>query len=103
MPRPRITIETPRRGVSTTAYNPCEDAAPRRLDEDSIMTARNIATARAEAAWINRIVDGTTVLTDDLRREIASRTVDNFRDHINKGFLEHRKSATTLGCRMPRL
>lgn len=61
------------------------------------MTARNIATARAEAAWMNRIVDGTTVLTDEIRREIATRTVDNFRDHINRGFLEHRKSATIAG------
>jgi putrescine aminotransferase len=61
------------------------------------MTTRNIETARAEAAWINRIVDGTTTLTDDLRREIATKTVDNFRHHVNKGFLEHRKSATIAG------
>lgn len=61
------------------------------------MTARNIETARAEAAWMNRIVDGTTVLTDEIRREISAKTVDNFREHINKGFLEHRKSATIAG------
>jgi putrescine aminotransferase len=42
-------------------------------------------------------VDGTTPLTEDLQREIATRTVDNFRDHINKGFLEHRKSASIAG------
>ena len=61
------------------------------------MTTRNIEQARAEAAWMNRIVDGTTVLTDEVRREISAKTVDNFRDHINKGFLEHRKSATIAG------
>ena len=61
------------------------------------MTTRNIEQARAEAAWMNRIVDGTTVLTDEIRREISAKTVDNFRDHINKGFLEHRKSATIAG------
>ncbi len=61
------------------------------------MATRNIEQARAEAAWMNRIVDGTTVLTDEIRREISAKTVDNFRDHINKGFLEHRKSATIAG------
>jgi len=61
------------------------------------MTTRNIELARAEAAWMNRIVDGTTMLTDEIRREISAKTVDNFRDHINKGFLEHRKSATIAG------
>lgn len=61
------------------------------------MSTRNIASAREQAAWMNRIVDGTTVLTEDVRREIAGKTVDNFRLHVNKGFLEHRKSATIAG------
>jgi len=61
------------------------------------MTTRNLELARAETAWMNRIVDGTTALTDEVRREISAKTVDNFRDHINKGFLEHRKSATIAG------
>lgn len=61
------------------------------------MSTRNIASAREQAAWMNRIVDGTTVLTDEVRREIAGKTVDNFRLHVNKGFLEHRKSATIAG------
>lgn len=61
------------------------------------MTTRNIEIARAEAAWMNRIVDGTTPFTEEVAREVASKTVDNFRDHVNKGFLEHRKSATIAG------
>ena len=61
------------------------------------MTTRNLEVARQEAAWINRIISGETHLTEDLRREIVQKTVDNFRDHINKGFLEHRKSATIAG------
>lgn len=61
------------------------------------MTARNIENAKREVAWINRIIDGTTPLTESVRQEIASKTVENFRDNINKGFLEHRKSATIAG------
>ena len=56
---------------------------------------RDIAKAFAEA---NKIVDivrqpaGEVSLED--RKAIARETVENFRDHINKGFLEYRKSVT---------
>jgi putrescine aminotransferase len=33
----------------------------------------------------------------ETRQEIAQKTVRNFRDHINKGFLEYRKSVTEAG------
>jgi putrescine aminotransferase len=58
---------------------------------------RDIETARKELEWINNIVRGLVPLSDDVARGLASKTVDNFRDHINKGFLEHRKSATIAG------
>ena len=56
---------------------------------------RDIQTALAEA---REMVD--TILTPpdrtplEDREEIARKTVRNFRDHINKGFLEYRKSVT---------
>ncbi len=59
---------------------------------------RDIQSAYAEA---RRMVD--TILTPldqtplDVRQDIARRTVRNFRDHINKGFLEYRKSVTESG------
>lgn len=33
----------------------------------------------------------------ELRQEIATKTVENFENHINSGFLEHRKAATQGG------
>ncbi|UCH22722.1 MAG: putrescine aminotransferase [Deltaproteobacteria bacterium] len=56
---------------------------------------RDIKTALQEA---QQMVD--TILTPpdqtplEIREEIARKTVRNFRDHINKGFLEYRKSVT---------
>ncbi|MGD2272963.1 MAG: putrescine aminotransferase, partial [Desulfobacterales bacterium] len=56
---------------------------------------RDIETALQEA---QRMVE--TILTPpdqtplEIREEIARKTVRNFRDHINKGFLEYRKSVT---------
>jgi putrescine aminotransferase len=56
---------------------------------------RDVKTALEEA---RRMVD--TILTPpeqtplEVREEIARMTVRNFRDHINKGFLEYRKSVT---------
>jgi len=56
---------------------------------------RDIDAALAEARFM---VD--TILTPpdetplELRKEIALKTVRNFRDHINKGFLDYRKSVT---------
>ncbi len=59
---------------------------------------RDIQSAYAEA---RKMVD--TILTPpdqtplEVRQEIARKTVRNFRDHINKGFLEYRKSVTEAG------
>ena len=59
---------------------------------------RDIQSAYAEA---RKMVD--TILTPadqtplEVRQEIARKTVRNFRDHINKGFLEYRKSVTESG------
>ncbi len=59
---------------------------------------RDIQSAYAEA---RKMVD--TILTPadqtplDVRQNIARKTVRNFRDHINKGFLEYRKSVTEAG------
>jgi putrescine aminotransferase len=58
---------------------------------------RDIEIARTELEWINKIVMGLVPLSDEVARGLASKTVDNFREHINKGFLEHRKSATIAG------
>ncbi len=58
---------------------------------------RNIENAKQEVQWINSIVTGKTELTRPIREDIAKKTVSNFRDHINKGFLEYRKSATIAG------
>ena len=69
----------------------------RDFDEDlrSDYKGRDIAAALTEARFM---VD--TILTPphetplELRKEIAQKTVRNFRDHINKGFLDYRKSVT---------
>jgi len=59
---------------------------------------RDIQSAYAEA---RKMVD--TILTPpdqtplEVRQDIAKKTVRNFRDHINKGFLEYRKSVTEAG------
>jgi putrescine aminotransferase len=59
---------------------------------------RDIQAALAEA---RKMVD--TILTPadqtplDVRQDIARKTVRNFRDHINKGFLDYRKSVTESG------
>jgi len=69
----------------------------RDFDEDlrSDYKGRDVDTALAEARFM---VD--TILTPphetplELRKEIVLKTVRNFRDHINKGFLDYRKSVT---------
>ena len=59
---------------------------------------RDIQEALVQA---NEIVD--TILTPpeatplEIRQKLAQKTVRNFRDHINKGFLEYRKSVTEAG------
>ncbi len=64
-------------------------------DYTSDYKGRDVKTALQEA---QQMVD--TILTPpdqtplEVREEIARKTVRNFRDHINKGFLEYRKSVT---------
>ena len=59
---------------------------------------RDVQAAYSEA---RKMVD--TILTPpdqtslEVRQDIARKTVRNFRDHINKGFLEYRKSVTEAG------
>jgi len=58
---------------------------------------RDLQKSLQEVSWINGIVNGMTPLSQDLRQSLVEKTVENFRDHVNKGFLEHRKSATIAG------
>jgi putrescine aminotransferase len=59
---------------------------------------RDVQAAYGEA---RKMVD--TILTPleetplEVRQDIARKTVRNFRDHINKGFLDYRKSVTEAG------
>ena len=59
---------------------------------------RDIKTALKEA---RQMVDTILIPPDqtprEVREEIARKTVRNFRDHINKGFLDYRKSVTEAG------
>ena len=59
---------------------------------------RNIDEAFKEATEFIDIIKkpvGTVSLEE--RQKIATETVENFRDYINKGFLEYRKSVTEAG------
>ncbi|HSQ42139.1 MAG TPA: aminotransferase class III-fold pyridoxal phosphate-dependent enzyme [Fibrobacteraceae bacterium] len=58
---------------------------------------RNLQKSLQEVSWINEVVSGLTPLSQELRQKLVEKTVENFRDHVNKGFLEHRKSATIAG------
>jgi len=56
---------------------------------------RDIATAQEEARqMVDTILTLPHETTRKVREEIALKTVRNFRDHINKGFLDYRKSVT---------
>ena len=56
---------------------------------------RDISKARAEARFmLEAIHTPDDQLTLEQRQDIARKTVENFRDHINKGFLNYRKSVT---------
>ena len=59
---------------------------------------RDISQALAEARFmVETIHTPDDQLTLEQRQTIAKKTVDNFRDHINKGFLSYRKSVTEAG------
>lgn len=56
---------------------------------------KDIPTARAEARQtVDNILVPPEKVPLEVREDIARKTVRNFRDHINKGFLEYRKSVT---------
>ncbi len=64
-------------------------------DYTSDYTGRDIETALEEARqMVDVILTPTDQTSLQMREEIARKTVRNFRDHINKGFLEYRKSVT---------
>ncbi|MGE4292314.1 MAG: putrescine aminotransferase [Desulfovibrio sp.] len=59
---------------------------------------RDIAQAKAEAARIVNIITRTEEeISLEERRQLAKDTAANFGNHINKGFLEYRKSVTESG------
>ncbi|MFZ4482375.1 MAG: putrescine aminotransferase [Chthoniobacterales bacterium] len=54
--------------------------------------------ALSEARWmLNLVKTPTSEISLEARQNISEQTVDNFANHINAGFLEHRKSATLGG------
>ena len=56
---------------------------------------RDVALALSETErMVKVIMTPDTEVTDEDRRRIAKETVENFGNHINKGFLEYRKSVT---------
>ncbi|WP_319762727.1 putrescine aminotransferase [Maridesulfovibrio sp.] len=59
---------------------------------------RDINGAFKEAAdFVDIIKKPFGAVSIEERKAIATETVENFRDHINKGFLEYRKSVTEAG------
>jgi putrescine aminotransferase len=57
---------------------------------------RNLTKALSEAKRMVDVIIAPEVSIDD-RKIIAAETADNFANHINKGFLEYRKSVTETG------
>ena len=56
---------------------------------------RDIKAAKKEVDEIIEIIlKPTKEISLEVRQEMSRKTVRNFRDHINKGFLEYRKSVT---------
>ena len=56
---------------------------------------RDVALALSETErMVNLIMTPDAEVTEEERRRIALETVENFGNHINKGFLEYRKSVT---------
>jgi putrescine aminotransferase len=64
-------------------------------DYTSDYKVRDIKTALEEAQqMVDTILTPSDQMPFGVREEISRKTVRNFRDHINKGFLEYRKSVT---------
>ncbi|NOY14130.1 MAG: putrescine aminotransferase [Deltaproteobacteria bacterium] len=59
---------------------------------------RNIDFAQSEAArMVELITKSEDQVTTEDRERVAKETIENFANHINKGFLEYRKSVTEAG------
>ena len=59
---------------------------------------RDVGQALKEAQWmVDVVMTPEEEVPLEKRREIASKTTENFANHINKGFLEYRKSVTEAG------
>lgn len=59
---------------------------------------RNHNLALREAKWMLELVQAPAQsISQEAGQEISEQTVENFSQHINAGFLEHRKSATLGG------
>jgi len=59
---------------------------------------RDVALALSETErMVKLIMAPDAEVTEEDRRRIAKETVENFGNHINKGFLEYRKSVTETG------
>lgn len=57
---------------------------------------RDHGVALKEAQWILDLIKTPTAnISIEERRKLSEKTVENFAQHINSGFLEHRKSATS--------
>ena len=64
-------------------------------DYASDYKGRDIKVAQEEAQqMVDTILTPPDMTPLEVREEIARKTVRNFRDHINRGFLEYRKSVT---------
>jgi putrescine aminotransferase len=62
---------------------------------ESDYKGRDLAVALEEARWmVETILTPPDQTPLETRKQVARETVRNFRDHINKGFLEYRKSVT---------
>ena len=59
---------------------------------------RNVDFAHSEAARMVELIKAPEVqVSREARERITNETVENFANHINKGFLEYRKSVTEAG------
>ncbi len=77
------------------AYSEPASAAPAPLESPHL---RDHDYALSEARWmLDLIKKPSAEVSMETRQRIAEQTVDNFANHINAGFLEHRKSATLGG------
>jgi putrescine aminotransferase len=70
-------------------------AAPEENLKGVFTMPRDVALALTETQrMVDLIMTPDAEVTEEARRRIALETVENFGNHINKGFLEYRKSVT---------